>query len=87
MNDGSFLSTPVLSIEGLSISLPGGADRAHAVENFNLLLRPGEITCLVGESGSGKSMVAKAIMGLLPPRVNITIWRIAFRHDRSRAGN
>jgi peptide/nickel transport system ATP-binding protein len=78
MNDGSFFSPPVLSIEGLSISLPGGADRAHAVENFNLVLRPGEITCLVGESGSGKSMVARAIMGLLPPRVNITTGALRF---------
>lgn len=78
MNDGSFLSTPVLSIEGLSISLPGGADRAHAVENFNLVLRPGEITCLVGESGSGKSMVAKAIMGLLPQRVKVTSGALRF---------
>ncbi len=78
MNDGSFFPPPVLSIEGLSISLPGGADRAHAVENFNLTLRPGEITCLVGESGSGKSMVARAIMGLLPPRVNITTGALRF---------
>ena len=26
----------------------------------------GEIVCLVGESGSGKSVIAQAMMGLLP---------------------
>ena len=28
---------------------------------------PGEIVCVVGESGSGKSVIAHAVMGLLPP--------------------
>jgi peptide/nickel transport system ATP-binding protein len=72
MNDASFFSPPALSIEGLNIALPEGADRRLAVEQLDLTLRPGEITCLVGESGSGKSMVARSILGLLPPRVRIT---------------
>jgi peptide/nickel transport system ATP-binding protein len=66
------MTEPVLAIEDLTIALPSGADRRHAVENLRLQLNPGEITCLVGESGSGKSMVAKAIMGLLPANVRIT---------------
>jgi peptide/nickel transport system ATP-binding protein len=71
-------SAPVLSIEGLSIALPDGADRAHAIEGLNLVLRPGEVTCLVGESGSGKSMVARALLGLLPPRVEIAAGALQF---------
>ena len=32
----------------------------------NLTVRRGELVCLVGESGSGKSVIAQAVMGLLP---------------------
>lgn len=58
--------TPVLQIKGLSIRLPGGGDRAHAVENVSFDVGAGEITCVVGESGSGKSVTAFSVMGLLP---------------------
>ncbi len=58
--------SPVLDIRNLSISLPRGADRAHAVTNVNLTVNRGEIVCLVGESGSGKSVIAHAVMGLSP---------------------
>ena len=57
---------PVLKIDNLSVELPKGADRQHAVENVSLEVRPGEILCLVGESGSGKSVTGLSIMGLLP---------------------
>jgi peptide/nickel transport system ATP-binding protein len=59
---------PVLAIHGLTIKLPKGGDRAHAVEDVSLDVRPGEIVCVVGESGSGKSVTAQAIMGLLPKK-------------------
>ncbi|WP_158743610.1 ABC transporter ATP-binding protein [Acidisphaera sp. L21] len=68
----------VLSIQGLSIALPQGADRPFAVQELDLDLQPGEVTCLVGESGSGKSMVARAILGLLPPRVRIGAGSLRF---------
>ena len=55
---------PVLSVEGLTVSLPKGADRAHAVEGIDLTVRAGEIVCVVGESGSGKSVTAFTVMGL-----------------------
>ena len=70
---------PVLHIEGLSIKLPKGADRALAVEAVNLELRAGQTLCVVGESGSGKSLIAGAVMGLLPrPRVAPVAGRILF---------
>jgi peptide/nickel transport system ATP-binding protein len=31
-----------------------------------LSVLPGQTLCVVGESGSGKSMIANAVMGLLP---------------------
>ena len=57
----------VLDVQGLTVRLPGGADRVNAVENVSFAVAPGEIVCVVGESGSGKSVTAHAIMGLLPP--------------------
>jgi len=70
---------PVLEIAELSISLPKGADRALAVEGATLSLLPGQTLCVVGESGSGKSMIANAVMGLLPrPHVAPTGGRILF---------
>jgi peptide/nickel transport system ATP-binding protein len=56
---------PVLSIRQLSVDLPAGADRAHAVEQVSLTIYPGQTLCVVGESGSGKSVMATSVMGLL----------------------
>jgi peptide/nickel transport system ATP-binding protein len=56
---------PVLEVRNLSVSLPAGADRAHAVDKVSFTVNPGEIVCLVGESGSGKSVIAFTVMGLL----------------------
>ncbi len=56
----------VLAVNNLTIALPAGADRPHAVRHVSLDVRQGEIVCLLGESGSGKSVIAQAVMGLLP---------------------
>jgi peptide/nickel transport system ATP-binding protein len=44
----------LLSIQALTISLPRGSERRHAVENLDLDLARNEVLCVVGESGSGK---------------------------------
>jgi peptide/nickel transport system ATP-binding protein len=56
---------PVLSIRQLSVALPAGSDRAHAVHVVSLTIHPGQTLCVVGESGSGKSVMATTVMGLL----------------------
>ena len=56
---------PVLSIRQLSVALPAGSDRAHAVHEVSLTIHPGQTLCVVGESGSGKSVMATTVMGLL----------------------
>jgi peptide/nickel transport system ATP-binding protein len=61
-----------LDIQGLSVALPRNADRAFAIENMNLQVRPQEIVCIVGESGSGKSVTALSVMGLLPRALKAT---------------
>jgi peptide/nickel transport system ATP-binding protein len=75
------MSAP-LAISGLTVSLPAGADRPFALDDVSIELRRGEIHCLIGESGSGKSMIANAILGLLPENVRVTSGDIRFE-DRS----
>ena len=62
---------PVLEIRDLSIALPRGGDRKRAVAGVSLTVNRGEIVCLVGESGSGKSVIAQAVMGLLPKQLPV----------------
>jgi peptide/nickel transport system ATP-binding protein len=59
-------AAPVLELKGLTVQLPRGSDRAHAIEKITFSVGAGEIVCVVGESGSGKSVTAQAVMGLLP---------------------
>ena len=72
------MSDSVLSIEHLGVRLPKGADRSHALSDVSLTIASDEILCVVGESGSGKSMMANAIMRLLPNEVTIDRGRVMF---------
>jgi peptide/nickel transport system ATP-binding protein len=72
---------PALAINGLTIALPRGADRAHAIEDISLEVKRGEIVCIVGESGSGKSVTAFAVMGLLQRELAIARGTIALEGD------
>ena len=61
-------TAPLLQIEALSIEYQGQSGALRAVHEASLVVREGESVALVGESGSGKSTVARAALGLLPPR-------------------
>ncbi|MEU6523211.1 ABC transporter ATP-binding protein [Streptomyces sp. NPDC046924] len=58
---------PVLSVRGLSVRflVPGGG-RIAAVTDAHFDVAPGECLALIGESGCGKSVLASALLGLLP---------------------
>ncbi|MET8569856.1 ABC transporter ATP-binding protein [Streptomyces sp. NPDC004783] len=58
---------PVLSVRGLSVRflMPGGR-RVAAVTDADFDVAPGECLALIGESGCGKSVLASALLGLLP---------------------
>ena len=58
-----------LSIRDLSVRLKGGPPLLRRV---SLEVGPGQVRGLVGESGAGKSMIGKAVLGILPPSVEIT---------------
>jgi len=65
-------SGPILDVRDLTIALPSGGDRKEAVRGASFAVARGEILCLVGESGSGKSVIAQAVMGLLPNTLPVT---------------
>jgi peptide/nickel transport system ATP-binding protein len=71
-------SGPILTVEDLNVRLPKGADRTHALTELSLSVAANEILCVVGESGSGKSIMANAIMRLLPESVTVESGRILF---------
>jgi len=58
-----------LSIRNLSVRLKNGPPLLRRV---SLDVAAGEVRGLVGESGAGKSMIGKAVLGILPPSVEIT---------------
>jgi peptide/nickel transport system ATP-binding protein len=58
--------TSLLSIRGLTVELPTPAAWVRPVNEVSLRIAAGESVGMVGESGSGKTMLALALMGLLP---------------------
>lgn len=67
----------LLSIRDLSVALPPGGDRAFAVQNVSINVPAGQTVCVVGESGSGKSVMANAVMRLLPAVLRVQGGQIA----------
>jgi peptide/nickel transport system ATP-binding protein len=66
---------PVLDVRGLSVRflLGRGGRRGivRAVTEVDLALRPGRVLVLAGESGCGKSVLAAALLGLLPANAQV----------------
>jgi peptide/nickel transport system ATP-binding protein len=59
---------PLLSIERLSVRIDTPRGVVRAVDDVSLALPAGRTLGIVGESGSGKTMLAKAVLRLLPLR-------------------
>lgn len=67
----------ILTVEHLSVSFTRysrGLARTElsAVRDLSLTVEPGRVTALVGESGSGKSLLAHAILHLLPRNAQVS---------------
>src|ERR1700683_1494558 len=58
--------TPLLEAKALTVELPTPGGWVRPVNEVSLRIDAGESLGLVGESGSGKTMLALALMGLLP---------------------
>jgi oligopeptide/dipeptide ABC transporter ATP-binding protein len=61
----------LLDVRGLNVELPTAAGWVRPVNDVSLRIGAGESLGLVGESGSGKTMMALALMGLLPPGAKV----------------
>jgi peptide/nickel transport system ATP-binding protein len=57
---------PIIELRELTVELPTAGGWVRPVNEVSLRIEPGEALGLVGESGSGKTMLALALMGLLP---------------------
>jgi oligopeptide/dipeptide ABC transporter ATP-binding protein len=64
--------TNLLELKGLNVELPTAAGWVRPVNDVSLRIAAGESLGLVGESGSGKTMMALALMGLLPPGARVS---------------
>jgi oligopeptide/dipeptide ABC transporter ATP-binding protein len=56
----------LLELRDLTVELPTPHGWVRPVQEISLTLEPGQTLGLVGESGSGKTMLALALVGLLP---------------------
>jgi oligopeptide/dipeptide ABC transporter ATP-binding protein len=62
----------LLRVCGLAVELPTASGWVRPVNEVSLRIGAGESLGLVGESGSGKTMLALALMGLLPPGARVS---------------
>lgn len=75
---------PILSVEDLSVSFCRydaegfGQHDLKVISHLDIDVRAGEIVAVAGSSGSGKSLLAHAIMGLLPQNATVS-GRMAYR--------
>jgi oligopeptide/dipeptide ABC transporter ATP-binding protein len=63
--------TALIELRGLTVEIPTPVGWIRPVDSVSFKIETGESLGLVGESGSGKSMLALALMGLLPPGARV----------------
>jgi peptide/nickel transport system ATP-binding protein len=73
----------VLTVKDLKVYLNVDAGTVKAVDGVSFRIPAGRTMALVGESGSGKSIVAQAIMGILPRVAHIEQGEILFHDPRT----
>lgn len=79
VNSAKEMSTPVplLVVEDLSVSFTQYTSglkqqELQVINNLSLQIHTGEIVAIVGASGSGKSLLAHAILGIMPVNATVT---------------
>ncbi len=64
--DVASATSPLLTLDGLGVSLPSVHGPFDVLSDVSLTVGRGEIVGVAGESGSGKSMTGRALLNLLP---------------------
>ncbi|MEV5764429.1 ABC transporter ATP-binding protein [Micromonospora sp. NPDC052213] len=62
----------LLEVDGLTVRFQLRDAVVRAVTDLRLTVHPGELVAVVGESGCGKSVLAHALLGLLPGNATVT---------------
>ncbi|MFG3703534.1 ABC transporter ATP-binding protein [Micromonospora sp. NPDC047670] len=62
----------LLDVDGLTVRFQLRDAVVQAVTDLRLTVHPGELLAVVGESGCGKSVLAHALLGLLPGNATVT---------------
>ncbi|MFW5722834.1 MAG: ABC transporter ATP-binding protein [Desulfohalobiaceae bacterium] len=65
-------SKNLLRVNDLKVHFDTPEGVVRAVDGVSLSLAPGQRTCLVGESGCGKTILALALLRLLPPQARVS---------------
>ncbi|MFW5816398.1 MAG: ABC transporter ATP-binding protein [Wenzhouxiangella sp.] len=65
------MAEQLLSVRGLVVEARRPARTVELIRGLDLALEAGEILGLAGESGAGKSLLARVLMGLLPPGLGV----------------
>jgi peptide/nickel transport system ATP-binding protein len=68
---GERMTREVLQVDNLRVWFHTPAGLVRAVDGVDLRVNQGETLGIVGESGSGKSVMARAIMKILPPNAEV----------------
>ena len=58
--------TPILSLQNVTLSLPGADGLVHILKGIDAIVHAGEIVAVTGRSGSGKSSMLAVSAGLEP---------------------
>jgi peptide/nickel transport system ATP-binding protein len=66
----------VLAVDGLRVTIPTDDGPARVLDHVDLAIPRGRIVGVVGESGCGKSMLARAVLGILPRDARVDSGRI-----------
>ncbi|NMM43348.1 ABC transporter ATP-binding protein [Rhodospirillaceae bacterium KN72] len=75
------MTTPLLTVENLTLNYRTGGDPVQALRGVSLTARAGEVLGIVGESGCGKSTLAATLMGLAGTNAEITDGAVSFRGE------
>jgi general nucleoside transport system ATP-binding protein len=79
--ESTVTSTPVLTVSGLTVSLPGGR---NVVDNVSFTIHKGEVLGIAGVEGNGQAELVEAIMGMRPATGSVQLDDVAVGEWRTR---